>query len=61
MFITAVFVISRTWKQPRCASTEERIKNMWHTYTLEYYFVVKNNHTMESAGKWMKLEKGNSE
>ena len=41
MFIAALFVIARTWKQPRCPSTKEWIKKMWHIYTLEYYSVVK--------------------
>ena len=36
MLIAALFVITRTWKQPRCPSTEEWIK-MWHIYTVEYY------------------------
>ena len=40
MFITALFVIARTWKQPRCPSTKEWLKKMWHIYTLEYYSVV---------------------
>ena len=43
MFIAVLFVISRTWKQPRCPTMEEWIKKMWHIYTLEYYSAVKNN------------------
>ena len=42
MFIAALFVIARTWKQPRCPSTEEWIKKMWHIYTMEYYYAEKN-------------------
>ena len=41
MFIAALFVIARTWKQPRCPSTEEWIKKMWHIYTMEYYSAEK--------------------
>ena len=41
VFIAALFIISRTWKQPRCPSTKEWIKKMWYIYTVEYYSVVK--------------------
>ena len=41
-FIAALFVITRTWKQPRCPSTEAWIKKKWHTYTMEYYSVEKS-------------------
>ena len=37
MFIAALFTIARTWKQPKCPSTDEWIKKMWHIYTMEYY------------------------
>ena len=43
MFIAALFVIARTWKQPRCPSMEEWMKKVWNIYTLEYYSAVKNN------------------
>ena len=36
MFITALFIIARTWKQPRCPSADEWIRKMWHIYTMEY-------------------------
>ena len=42
MFIAALFIITRTWTQPKCPSTEEWIK-MWYTYTMEYYSATKNN------------------
>ena len=41
MFIAAVFTIARTWKQPKCPSTDEWIKKMWHIYTMEYYSAIK--------------------
>ena len=41
MFTAALFTIARTWKQPKCPSTEERIKKMWHIYTMEYYSAIK--------------------
>ena len=46
MFIAALFVIARTWKQPRCPSNEKWIKKMWYIYTMEYYSAWKK--TMES-------------
>ena len=42
IFIAALFVITRTWKQPKCPSTEEWIKKMWYIYTMEYYMAEKN-------------------
>jgi hypothetical protein len=37
VFIAVLFIIARSWKQPRCPSTEEWIQKMWHIYTMEYY------------------------
>ena len=42
MFIAALFTIARTWKQPKCPSTDEWIK-MWHIYTMEYHSAIKRN------------------
>ena len=56
MFIAALFIIARNWKQPRCPSTEEWIKKMWYIYTMEYYSAIKNKDIMNFAGKWMELE-----
>ena len=56
MFFAAIFTIARTWKQPRCPSTDEWIKKLWYIYTVEYYSAIKGN-TFESVlMKWMKLE-----
>ena len=56
MFITALFIIARTWKQPRCPSADEWIRKLWHIYTMEYYSAIKKN-TFESVlRRWMKLE-----
>ena len=56
MFIAALFTIARTWKQPRCPSTDEWIKKLWYIYTMEYYSTVKRN-TFESVLiRWMNLE-----
>ena len=43
MFTAALFITARTWKQPRCPSTEEWIKKMWYIYTMEYYSDTKRN------------------
>ena len=48
LFIAALFTIARTWKQPRCQSTDECIKKLWYTYTMEYYSAIKRN-TFESV------------
>ena len=42
MFIAALFIIARTWKQPRCPSTDKWIRKLWHIYTMEYYSAIKN-------------------
>jgi hypothetical protein len=46
MFIAALFIISRSWKEPRCPSTEEWIQKMWYIYTMEYYSAIKNNENL---------------
>ena len=56
MFIAALFIISRSRKEPRCPSTEEWIQKMWYIYTMEYYSAIKNNEFMKFLGKWMELE-----
>jgi hypothetical protein len=42
VLIAALFVIARSWKQPRCPTTEECIQKMWLIYTMEYYSAIKN-------------------
>ena len=55
MFITALFTIARTWKQPKCPSTDEWIK-MWHIYTMEYYSAIKRNETELFVVRWMEMD-----
>ena len=56
LFVAALFTTARTWKQPRCPSTDEWIKKLWYIYTMEYYSAIKRN-TFESVMmKWMNLE-----
>ena len=53
MFIAALFTIVKTWKQSTCPLTEDWIKKMWYTYTVEYYSGLKKNEMMPSAETWM--------
>ena len=56
MFIAALFILARTWKQPRCPSADERIRKLWYIYTMEYHPAIKKN-TFESVlMRRMKLE-----
>ena len=56
MFITALFIIARSWKEPRCPSTEEWIQKMWFIYTIGYYSDIRTEDILIFAGKWMELE-----
>ena len=56
VFIKALFIITRSWKEPRCPSTEEWIQKMWYIYTMEYYSAIKNNESKNFLGKWVELE-----
>ena len=56
MFIAVLFTIARTWKQPKCPSTDEWIKKMWHIYTMEYYLAIKRNEIESFVETWMDLE-----
>ena len=56
MFIAPLFTIARTWKQPKCPSTDEWIKKMWHIYTMEYYSAIKGKEIELFAVSWMDLE-----
>ena len=61
MFIAALFIIARSWKEPRCPSMEEWIQKMWYIYATEYYSAIKNNEFMKFLGKWLELENTLSE
>ena len=56
LFIAALFTIARTWKQPRCPSTDGWIKKLWYIYTMEYHSAI-NRNTFESVlMRWLNLE-----
>ena len=56
MFIAALFIIARSWKELRCPSIEEWIQKTWYIYTMEYYSAIKNNEFTKFVGKWLDLE-----
>ena len=55
-FITALFIIARTWTQPRCPSADERIRKLWYIYTMEYDSAIKKNTCESVLMRWKKLE-----
>jgi len=56
MFIAALFILARSWNEPRCPSSEEFIRKMWYIYTMEYHSAIKNNDNIQFIGKWKELE-----
>ena len=56
LFISALFTIVRTWKQPRCPSTDEWIKKMWYIYIMDYDSAIKRNTCKSVLMSWMNLE-----
>ena len=56
MFTAALFIIARTWKQPRCPSADQWIRKQWYIYTMEYYSAIKKDTFESLLVRWMKLE-----
>jgi len=56
MFIAAMSAIAKLWKEPRCPSTDERIKKMWSIYTMEYYSAIRKDEYPTFTSTWMGLE-----
>ena len=56
MFAAALFIIARTWKQPRCSPTDEWIQMLWYIYTMEYYLAIQKNESESVLVRWMNLE-----
>ena len=57
MFNAALFTIAKTWKQPKCTSTDEWIKKMWYIYTMEYYSAIKRNEIGSFVEMWRSEER----
>ena len=55
LFTAALFTTARTWKQPRCPSTDEWIKKLWYICTVEYYSAIKRNAFVSVLMSWMNL------
>ena len=56
MFIAALFIIAKTWKQPRCPSADEWVRKLWYIYTMEFYSAIKKNTFEAILMRWMKVE-----
>ena len=56
MLIEVLFTTARTWKQPRCPSTDEWLKKLWYIYTMEYYSAIKRNAFESVLMRWMNIE-----
>ena len=56
MFIAALFIIAKKWKQPKCPSVDEWIKKMWYIYTMEYYAAIRKKQILPFTTTWMELE-----
>jgi hypothetical protein len=56
MFIAALITIAKLWKQSRCPTTDEWIKKMCYSYTMEFYSAMKKNEVLSFTSKWMELE-----
>ena len=56
MFIIALFTIARTWKQPRCPSTDKWVKKLWYIYTKEYYLAIKRSTFESVVNRWINPE-----
>ena len=56
MFLAALIIIVRTWKQPRCPSADKWIRKLWYIYTMKYYSAIKKNSFESVLMRWMKKE-----
>ena len=54
--LVLLFIVARTWKQPRCPSADKWIRKLWVIYTMEYYSAIKKNSLESVLMRWMKLE-----
>ena len=56
MFVTVIFTVTKIWKQPKCPSVDEWIKQPWGIYTMEFYSAIKKKKVLSFVTIWMDLE-----
>ena len=56
MFIAAQFAIAKCWKQPKCPSVNAWIKNLWYSYTMEFYAAERKEELLPFVTAWIELE-----
>lgn len=56
MFITALFIIDKMLKQPKCSSSDERRNKMWHIHMVGYYSPIKMNEVLILSATWMNIK-----
>ena len=56
MFIAALFIVARTWKQPKCPTIDDWLKKLWYIYTMKYYSAIRRDEILPFATTWMDLE-----
>ena len=56
MFIAALFIIAKIWKQPKCPSVDERVKRKWYIHNMEYYSATRKEEILPFVTTWMDLE-----
>ena len=54
-FIPLLFTIAKIWKQPKCPSVDEWIKQLWYIYTMEHYSAVKKKKILPFVTLWIGL------
>ena len=57
IFIAALFIVSKIWKQPECPKRDDWLKKLWYIYTMEYYAAVRRDEVMKFAYKWIDMER----
>ena len=56
MFTAALFMVARTWKQPKCATIDNWLKKLWYIHTMDYYSAIRRDEMLPIATTWMDLE-----
>ena len=56
MFIAALFITAKVWKQPKCPLVDEWTKKVWYIYAMKYYLATKKNEILLFATTWLNLD-----